>query len=164
MNELRNLYTLTNNFFDKLHYANENDAHDNLTFKVETETFLRSGRKEDAFTVFFCYSEIFKTFGVGYENTKKLLETLADHEYHSGVLLNKHRDHYSHSAYVFALGLAIYDGDGVFRKNFLNFYHLKDDHAGRAFFLKYWGMTALFHDVGYPFQLVHEQYLITWKM
>lgn len=158
MNELRNLYTLTNNFFDKLHYANENDAHDNLTFKVETETFLRSGRKEDAFTVFFCYSEIFKTFGVGYENTKKLLETLADHEYHSGVLLNKHRDHYSHSAYVFALGLAIYDGDGVFRKNFLNFYHLKDDHAGRAFFLKYWGMTALFHDVGYPFQLVHEQF------
>ena len=59
--------------------------------------FLKYGDKSDAFTVYFCFSEIFNLFGNGYSNTQKLLELLADHEYHSGELLSKHRDHYSHS-------------------------------------------------------------------
>ena len=78
---------------------------DIFCFRRALEKFLNTGRKEDAFTVYFCFSEIFKLFGTGYDNTKKLLETLSDHEYHSGELLTKHRDHYSHSVYVFALGL-----------------------------------------------------------
>lgn len=109
--------------------------------------FCKSGKKDDAFSVYFCFCEIYRVLGTGYDGTKKLLELLADHEYHSGGLLNKHRDHYSHSVYVFALGLAVYAAYEDVRKACGN----------AAEFLHLWGMTALFHDIGYPFQLAHEQ-------
>ena len=130
---------------------------DIFCFRRALEKFLNTGRKEDAFTVYFCFSEIFKLFGTGYDNTKKLLETLSDHEYHSGELLTKHRDHYSHSVYVFALGLSIYANDIAYRRAYLQFYGLADDGKSAFNFLKFWGMVALFHDIGYPFQLAHEQ-------
>ena len=130
---------------------------DIFCFRRALEKFLNTGRKEDAFTVYFCFSEIFKLFGTGYDNTKKLLETLSDHEYHSGELLSKHRDHYSHSVYVFALGLSIYANDIAYRRAYLQFYGLADDGKSAFNFLKFWGMVALFHDIGYPFQLAHEQ-------
>lgn len=124
-------------------------------FRKSTEAFLKSGKKADAFVVYFCFSEIFHLFGSGYDNTRKLLETLSDHEYHSGELLTKHRDHYSHSVYVFALGLAMYAHDGKFRAQFDGFYNAEADGAER--FLRLWGTVSLFHDIGYPFQLAHEQ-------
>ena len=78
----------------------------------------------------------------------------------------KHRDHYSHSVYVFALGLAIYETNIHFRKAFKKFYHFdtsdrskKQDRAAANFFLEYWGLTSLFHDIGYPFELPFEQVL-----
>lgn len=159
MKTLRDLSIEFCNLFE-LEYAGEkiNEAeNDKLCFKIALDKFLKTGRKEDAFTVYFCYCEIFELFGTGYENTKKLLELLSDHEYHSGELLSKHRDHYSHSVYVFALGLAFYANDPSYRNSYLEFYGLNDDKKGAYQFLKFWGMTALFHDIGYPFQLAHEQ-------
>ena len=85
----------------------------------------------------------------------KLIEFLSDHEYHSGELLTKHRDHYSHSVYVFALGLAIYSNDKKYRKIFTDFY--KNINITDYEFLHLWGLTALFHDIGYPFQLAYDQ-------
>lgn len=120
------------------------------------ERFLETGLKEDAFIVYYCFCEIFHIFGNGYENAKKLLDLLSDHEYHSGELLTKHRDHYSHSVYVFALGLAIFANDKSYREAFIKFYNLSEEEA-EIEFLKYWGLTSLFHDIGYPFQLAHEQ-------
>lgn len=130
---------------------------DKLCFENALKQFLKSGRKEDAFTVYFCFSEIFQLFGDGYDNTKKLLEMLSDHEYHSGELLSKHRDHYSHSVYVFALGIAIYANDKFYRTHYLDFYGLEDNGKAAFNYLKNWGAVALFHDIGYPFQLAHEQ-------
>ena len=130
---------------------------DKTCFKKSLEQFLSSGSKEDAFTVYFCFSEIFKLFGKGYDNTQKLLETLSDHEHHSGELLSKHRDHYSHSVYVFALGLAVYANDKTYCNAFNKFYGRKDGENPAFKFLLLWGMTSLFHDIGYPFQLAHEQ-------
>ena len=82
---------------------------------------------------------------------------LSDHEYHSGELLAKHRDHYAHSVYVFALGLAIYAHDGTFRQAFLDFYDYDKTDQNSYRFLKYWGLVSLFHDIGYPFELAHAQ-------
>lgn len=159
MNTLREL---SGEFFKELEldYSGERlkeAASDKRCFENAMKSFLNSGRKEDAFTVYFCFCEIFELFGKGYDNTKKLLELLSDHEYHSGELLSKHRDHYSHSVYVFALGLAIYANDPSYRDNYLRFYNLEKGGKSACHFLKFWGMTALFHDIGYPFQLAHEQ-------
>lgn len=156
MNSLRQM---TGSFFDMSERCVKDggiNKADLLCLKNSLENFLKSGKKSDAFNVFFCYSEIFRLFGKGYENTQKLLELLSDHEYHSGELLDKHRDHYSHSVYVFALGLVIYANDGVFRKTFNSFYGI-DSENGVNDFLRCWGLIALFHDIGYPFQLAHEQ-------
>lgn len=120
------------------------------------KTFLQTGAKEDAFVVYFCFCEIYKLFGEGYDNTKRLLELLSDHEYHSGELLAKHRDHYSHSVYVFALGLAIFANNKTYRHTYCEFYRYSEDDSYFEF-LHYWGITSLFHDIGYPFQLAHEQ-------
>lgn len=158
---MKTLAKLANKFFENVCFAEIPGTacpeSDRQCFIRALNQFLSSGDKGDAFTVYFCFSEIFRLFGKGYANTQKLLELLSDHEYHSGELLSKHRDHYSHSVYVFALGLAIYANDGVFRSAFLRFYGQKDDALSRRDFLYCWGMTALFHDTGYPFQLAYEQ-------
>lgn len=142
-------------FFDATSEYKRISKDEKLCLRKTLEKFLKSGDKEDAFSVYFCFAEIFRLFGGGYKNTAKLLELLSDHEQSAGGLLNKHRDHYSHSVYVFALGLAVYDGDENYRDKFDAFYKSEEDEKERFLFL--WGITSLFHDIGYPFQLAHEQ-------
>ena len=154
---MKTLTVLSKAFFDKLILNGENAESDKICFKKSLEQFLKSGSKEDAFIVYFCFSEVFKLFGNGYDNTQKLLEMLSDHEYHSGELLSKHRDHYCHSVYVFALGLALYNSDAALRNAFLKFYGGDDNGVSARRFLYLWGAVSLFHDIGYPFQLAHEQ-------
>lgn len=129
---------------------------DALCFKNALARFVRTGTKEDAFDVFFCYAEIFKTFGGYSKGIDSLLDLLYQHEATSAVLLTKHRDHYSHSVYVFALGLAIFMNN----KNMRDAFALRFGQERQYYnFLKYWGMAALFHDVGYPYEISFLQVL-----
>lgn len=132
-----------------------------LCLERELERFIDSGATQDAYSVYYCFMEMF--FG-SYGRSKKMIELLSEYESNGSSILMKHRDHFSHSVYVFVLGLAIYETNENFRRAFNNFYHFTADadrveESGRAahFFLEYWGMTALFHDVGYPFELTFEQ-------
>ena len=127
------------------------------------ERFIDSGVAEDAYAVYYCYLEIF--FGE-YGRSKNMVELLSEYEANGSSLLMKHRDHYSHSVYVFALGLAIYETNDRYRSAFQKFYHVEAGEGMRTkncraanLFLEYWGLTALFHDVGYPFELPFEQIL-----
>ena len=121
--------------------------------------FIDSGSAEDAYLVYYCYLEIF--FG-HYGKSKKMIELLSEYESNGSSLLMKHRDHYSHSVYVFALGLAVYETNEYYREAFRK-YCIETD--GKEYepneladiFLEYWGMASLFHDIGYPFELPFEQ-------
>lgn len=116
--------------------------------------FLESGVAQDAFDVYFCYLEMF----VGsYGQSRRMIELLSEFESNGSSLLMKHRDHYSHSVYVFALGLAIYETNEVYRREYRKFYGLEDAKCAAHHFLQYWGLSALFHDIGYPFELPFEQ-------
>ncbi len=148
---MKSLGELCDKFFGNKLDINESDAR---CIKNSLDVFCKTGKKGDAFSVYFCFCEIYNVFGKGYDSMSRLLELLSDHEYHSGELLTRHRDHYSHSVFVFALGLAVYSHDGDFRKTFNDFYGLKN---GYSEFLYLWGLTSLFHDVGYPFELAHAQ-------
>ena len=131
---------------------------DRLCLEKALEVFIDSGVAEDAYAVYYCYLEMF----LGqYKNSKKMVELLSEYEANGSSLLMKHRDHYSHSVYVFALGLAIYETNEAYRRSFSRFYHLEDRRENEAanLFLEYWGLTALFHDIGYPFELPFEQVL-----
>ena len=132
-----------------------------LCLERELERFMDSGATEDAYNVYYCFLEIF--FG-SYGKRKRMVEMLSEYEANGSSLLMDHRDHYSHSVYVFILGLAVYETNSKFRRAFHDFYHLDpDDGALRGsndaanFFLEFWGLTSLFHDIGYPFELVFEQ-------
>lgn len=127
---------------------------DRLCLERSIDRFLGSGRKEDAFDIYFCYLEMF----IGdYEKTRRMIELLSEFEMNGSRLLMKHRDHYSHSVYVFVLGLAIYETNSVYRKTYNEYYHLTDEHQAACHYLQYWGLAALFHDIGYPFELPFEQ-------
>lgn len=137
-------------------YNMEKDT-DRLCFERAISTFMETGLAENAFDVYFCYLEMF----IGkYCDSKKMIEMLAEFEMNASSLLMKHRDHYSHSVYVFVLGLAIYHNNAKFRENY-RLTHMNgadvDEHEVAHHFLKYWGLTSLFHDIGYPFELPFEQ-------
>ena len=130
-----------------------------LCLERELEHFIDSGVAEDAYNVYYCYLEMF--FG-RYGKSKKMVELLSEYESNGSSLLMKHRDHYSHSVYVFTLGLAIYETNENFRKAFKDHYGFttgdpEQDRAAANSFLEFWGLTALFHDIGYPFELPFEQ-------
>ena len=136
---------------------------DRLCLERELEKFIDSGVAEDAYTIYYCYLEMF--FG-HYGKSKKMVELLSEFEANGSSLLMKHRDHYSHSVYVFALGLAVYESNSAYRAAFKKFYGFdtdeangEADHAAACCFLEYWGFSSLFHDIGYPFELPFEQVL-----
>lgn len=127
---------------------------DRLCLENALHRFLQSGAAQDAFDVYFCYLEMF----VGsYAHSNKMIELLAEFESNASALLMKHRDHYSHSVYVFALGTAIYRSSPVFRTAYKKFYGLSEERSAAHHFLQYWGLASLFHDIGYPFELPFEQ-------
>ncbi len=127
---------------------------DRLCLENAVVRFLHSGRKEDAFDVYFCYLEMF----VGdYEKTRRMIELLSEFEANGSGLLMKHRDHYAHSVYVFVLGLALYGSNERYRQAYRDQYGIADPHQAACHYLQFWGMAALFHDIGYPFELPFEQ-------
>ncbi len=130
---------------------------DRLCLEKTLGDFIDSGTAEDAYPVYYCYINMF----LGrYGRSKKMVELLSEYESNGSSLLMKHRDHYSHSVYVFALGLAIYESSEAYRRAFEQYYGFAADGADAANrFLEYWGLASLFHDIGYPFELPFEQML-----
>ena len=59
---------LTDTFFDRQMTDADKTSpspNDLLCLKVALARFLKSGRKDDAFDVYFCFSEIYRVFGDG---------------------------------------------------------------------------------------------------
>ena len=153
INETKLDHDGTSRAANQIPYNMEKDI-DRLCLENAVDRFLMSGKKEDAFDVYFCYLEMF----VGdYEKTRRMIELLSEFEANGSGLLMKHRDHYSHSVYVFVLGLAIYESNTIYRETYNKYYEIKDEHEAACHYLQYWGLAALFHDIGYPFELPFEQ-------
>ena len=133
---------------------------DRLCLANALDRFIDAGTAQTAFDVYFCYLEMF----VGaYGRSRRMIELLSEFESNSSSLLMKHRDHYAHSVYVFALGLAIYETNEEYRRAYKDMYGCTVKHKDREdqelahHFLRYWGLASLFHDIGYPFELPFEQ-------
>lgn len=127
---------------------------DRRCLSVALDRFLDSGAAKDAFDVYFCFIEMFLT---DYDKTSTMIEMLSEYEENASNVVMKHRDHYSHSVYVFALGLALFESNEDYRLIYSDFYNLRNKKDAAHHFIKYWGITSLFHDMGYPFELPYEQ-------
>lgn len=127
---------------------------DRLCLARSIECFMESGEREDAFDVYFCFLEMF--WG-GYSSSRRMIELLSEYESTASTILMSHRDHYSHSVYVFLLGLAMFDSIPTIQSEYKKYYKINDNQEAAHHFLQFWGMTSLFHDIGYPFEISFEQ-------
>jgi len=118
---------------------------------------LTMGTRELAFDVYFAFAEIFKIFDSSNDRVDILIETLMEYEENSGRLVERHRDHYVHSVYIFALGLVFFENNAKYRNAYMKFYGYTDVKEAKRNFLYDWGMCSLFHDIGYPFEMTHLQ-------
>jgi len=112
------------------------------------------------------YDSFFKAYWVGIQHKKnpfiELTTIMREYEETAGQAIERQRDHYVHSVYVFALGLAIFDKNikirNIFRKYALDKANYPDsyDTKNEEFFYR-WGMAALFHDIAYPLEITVKQ-------
>ena len=104
-----------------------------------------------------------------------LVELMRQYEENTGPLIDKQRDHFVHSVNVFILGLAIYSQNSKYQRLFKNYvlkskydkyYRLRDleegeepdyTHVHDEEFLYRWGIASLFHDIGYPVEIIGKQ-------
>lgn len=122
--------------------------------------FVKNGTIESASDVYIMFMDCYKQFLGGKKNFVDFLDTLRAYEESAALLIDKHRDHYIHSANVFLLGIEVYQNNAAFRsvvaKSFASD-SLLPFISVQAKFLFQWGMTALFHDVGYPIEITNTQ-------
>lgn len=82
------------------------------------------------------------------------LDALDKFEVLAGQLVDRHRDHYMHAVTVFLLGIKIATENSKAREALFVFQTYSDSYPNEYEELLYrWGLTALFHDVGYPLEL-----------
>ena len=96
-----------------------------------------------------------------------LVKIMQRYEENTGDLINRQRDHFIHSVNVFILGLAIYTQNvnyrEIFREYILDnpyykkYYKTPDGEFSHEEFLYRWGVASLFHDIGYPFEIIGKQ-------
>jgi hypothetical protein len=162
MNHLR---TYVNRFFDMLQvFEDISRGHNYKAYMREAVlAFLDSETKETAFAVYEAFFDSYRITLKGERNLFiDLLDVLRGYEENAATLIDKQRDHYIHSVNVFILGLCVYAQNAAYRKAFdeanLNKadYPYSYDTKHEEFYYR-WGLASLFHDVGYPVEIIGKQ-------
>ena len=161
---MNSLLPFVNRFFDELEmYEDTVNGHSYKAYIHESiRTFLENESPENAFDVFRTFFDSYK-ISLGDEDNAflDLIDILKEYESTAATLIDKQRDHYVHSVNVFITGLSIFAANGQYRlafnsavpeKEYENAYYTKNEE----FFYR-WGLASLFHDVGYPIEIVGNQ-------
>ncbi len=162
---MKTLQNYVQDFFTLLNSARKTEAEQRFTnaIKMALLTFLNDESKENAATV---YDIFFSTYRIVLEGSKNtfidLLDVLSAYEERAATLIDKQRDHYIHSVNVFILGLCIYSQNAHYRSSFKKTNIDKKKYPENypnehEEFLFRWGIAALFHDVGYPIEIIGKQ-------
>ena len=152
-------------FFDKLEVFE--DVERGHCYKIFMRQaiyeFLDNETKETAFGVYRAFFDSYRITLTGRSNPFiDLLDVLKNYEEKAAILIDKQRDHYVHSVNVFILGLCIYTSNAKFRFSFEQAvmnkegYQYAYDTKNEEFYYR-WGLASLFHDVGYPIEIVGRQ-------
>jgi len=154
-----------NGFFSKLNVYEDETRGQNFKSYIHQAIlrFLDNENKETAFDVYFNFFDAYKIdMGEKSNQFLDLLDLIRSYEERAATLTARQRDHYVHSVNVFILGLAVYGANLPYRKSFeagaltREVYPHAYQTANEEFFYR-WGITALFHDVGYPIEIVSKQ-------
>ena len=182
MNQTKSLQLYIDDFFkDLVLYDDFKNGHRYKDLlKASIDVFLEH---ENTYTAYEIYETFFMIYQITAEDkseelkTKsdlvsesntllKLVKIMKDYEDSTDKLIEKQRDHFIHSVNVFILGLAIYSQNKKYREIFFKYiksskyekyYKLEDGSLSREEFLYRWGIAALFHDIGYPVEIIGKQ-------
>lgn len=156
-------YDYINDFFNEIELeADEKKGHSYKAFlSGAIEVFFQNESKENAKNVFSVFLDIYKLYLNDSNNFIDLLDVLIKYEESMGTISDKQRDHYVHSINVFLFGIMIYSQNSNYRNCFKK-YVLSDKSVQRfkninEEFLFRWGFASLFHDIGYPVEMVNLQ-------
>jgi len=162
---MNNMEEYISSFFDTLEMYE--DIHNNKNHKEEIigsiMKFLSTKTADSAYKV---YETFFVAYWFGIQSEKnpflELPQIMNRFEEKAGCLLEKQRDHYIHTIFVFLLGLAIYEKNDNFKKNFNEYALSKKNYPdsyvtkNEEFFYR-WGIASLFHDIAYPLEITLKQ-------
>ncbi|NLB54830.1 MAG: hypothetical protein GX811_03530 [Lentisphaerae bacterium] len=152
-------------FFDELEvFEDIKRGHSYKAFiKQAVLEFLDNENKATAFAVYEAFFDSYRITLNGESNPFiDLLDVLRGYEENAATLIDKQRDHYIHSVNVFILGLCIYAENRNYREAFRMTVMNKEDYPysyntkNEEFFYR-WGLASLFHDVGYPVEIIGKQ-------
>lgn len=162
---MNTLQTYINCFFNQLEvYEDVSNGHNYKAFMHQAVLgFLENETKKTALSVYEAFFDCYRIKIAGDTNPFiDLLDVLKSYEENAATLIDKQRDHYIHSVNVFVLGLCIYAQNANFRSAFQSKnldkadYPFSYDTLGEEFFYR-WGIASLFHDVGYPVEIIGKQ-------
>lgn len=162
---MNNMKKYVENFFEELEvYEDIERGHCYKIFiRQAILEFLDNETKETAMDVYRTFFDSYRISLPGSRNPfVDLLDVLRCYEENAAVLIDKQRDHYIHSVNVFLLGLSIYAQNSKYRDAFNKTIMDKTDYTfsydtkNEEFFYR-WGLASLFHDVGYPVEIVGRQ-------
>ena len=160
-----NLQKYANRFFDELEvFEDVSRGHNYKAFlRQSINEFIESETKQSALAVYDAFFGSYRiTLGGADNRFIDLLDVLRDYEENAATLIDRQRDHYIHSVNVFILGLCIYIQNAKFRAAFDTVNLNKTDYPNsydtkhEEFFYR-WGIASLFHDVGYPIEIIGKQ-------
>ena len=128
----------------------------------EIEEFLDQEDKKEAYDIYSLFLDIYRSNISGDKSFIDLLDVLRKYEENASTLIDKQRDHYNHSINVFLLGLSIYAKNKNFKQAFKVWLYANKNKmyfstADEEFFFR-WGIAALFHDIGYPVEIINNQF------
>lgn len=109
-------------------------------------------KKDNALAVYEAFLNTYRTPGL-----QQLSDRMREFEEQVAPTIPQHRDHYVHSVQVFLLGLATYQQNQPFRDAATKLFAYPDSYPSlvEEFFYR-WGLTALFHDIGYPVEIAYD--------
>jgi hypothetical protein len=162
---MKNKVDYINSFFSELELwedINEGKKHKS-TIQRTVLSFLNDCSMENAIAV---YESFFEAYWIGTQNESNpfidLIRKMNLYERNAGRLLQKQRDHFVHSAFVFILGLQIFTQNEPYQSivthSLLDKTIYKDcyDTKYEEFFYR-WGIASLFHDIAYPLEITVKQ-------
>ena len=161
---MSNLSPFVSRFFDELSLsADVQEGHSYKSFlRGAVSAFLSSETPETAFAVYRAFFDSYRITLPGKNDPFiDLVDILRNYEATAATLIDKQRDHFIHAVNVFLTGLSIYAESSAYRAAFSSavpeksyIYAYQTPHE--EFFFR-WGVASLFHDVGYPVEIVGHQ-------
>ena len=151
-------------FFDGLEMLE--DVERGHSFKAyvreSVRAFLDDETPANAFGVYQAFFDAYRITMEGEANPfLDLVDVLRSYEETAATLIDKQRDHYVHAVNVFLTGLAVWAENPHLRAAFdaavpePGYVHAYQTRWEEFFYR--WGIASLFHDVGYPVEIVGHQ-------